>query len=71
MVFILLLAVLYLFYRVHCLEQQVESSRHRQRTNGSAAPGKVIPILKREIEPGPYRARNGRESERPENRPEP
>lgn len=47
-------AVGYLFIRVNRLEQMLDARRRPARTVKSGNP-KVIPILKDEIEPGPFK----------------
>lgn len=56
---VLLVAVAYLFYKVRRLEQQVGSppSAKRRPVQGSRD-AKVIPILKDEIESGPFKTGN-------------
>lgn len=60
----LLAAVGYLIYRISRLERLVDEITHpRRRPTGN---GKVIPILKEQIEPGPFRT----ETEEPKPRPD-
>lgn len=47
-------ALVYLVYKVNRLERLLEEGRpHRQ--SGSRGKGKVVPLLKENIEPGPFR----------------
>ncbi len=50
---LLLAAVAYLIYKVHRLERMLEGGRVRRRA--PEGDGKVIPILKDRIEPGPFK----------------
>lgn len=53
-------AILYLVYRVHRLEQAMGSgSRTPRRASRSESCGKVVPLLKEEIPPGPFRPKPG------------
>lgn len=53
---VLLLGLIYLIYKVNKLERMLEGGARRKviRTPGSGD-GKVIPILKEQIEPGPFK----------------
>jgi hypothetical protein len=64
---LLLAAVLYLIYKVNRLERLLEakSARREARRQAGAGDPKIIPILKSDIEPGPFKQGNGRQ-EHPE-----
>lgn len=53
----LLAAVIYLIYKVNRLERLLEgrSGARRVVTRPGGANGKIIPILKEQIEPGPFK----------------
>lgn len=51
----LVIAVGYLIYRVDRLERRLESGGKLRRTSRAPGDGKVIPILKDNIEPGPFK----------------
>lgn len=59
---LLLTAVAYLIYKVHRLERLLDEGRTRRRAS-LEGDGKVIPILKENIEPGPFKG--GRRSKGP------
>jgi len=53
-------AVLYLIYRVHRLEQLVSGRMRAPRPNHRGGrSGKVVPLLKEDIPPGPFSPRPG------------
>lgn len=59
LIFLLLVAVAYLYFKVRQLERALnERPRERVRTARPADNRKVIPILKEEIEPGPFKVGN-------------
>jgi len=52
-----LAAVLYLIYRVRRLEQALGGrTRVTRRTEAGSGAGKVVPLLKDDIPPGPFRS---------------
>lgn len=60
-----LAAVLYLIYRVHRLEQALGGRiRAPRRTDPGSGPGKVVPLLRDDIPPGPFRSRPGSSNSR-------
>jgi hypothetical protein len=64
----LLLAVGYLTYRVHRLERAL---LQRGRVRRSTGDGKVVPLLKENIEPGPFKQGNERRKSPPPEREDP
>jgi hypothetical protein len=59
---LLLVAVAYLIYKVTRLERLLESRFARREARHPAdVDGKVIPILKDEIEPGPFKRGNAKQ----------
>ena len=52
---LLLGGLAYLIYRVHRLEKALEGRSNRRAVVRTAGGGKVIPILKEHIEPGPFK----------------
>lgn len=58
---LLLAAVVYLIYRVHRLEDRLGGRSGMRRTVVRTADGgKIIPILKDRIEPGPFKPEPGK-----------
>ncbi|MBP2018170.1 hypothetical protein J2Z79_001569 [Symbiobacterium terraclitae] len=56
LVLLQLAAVLYLIYRVHRLEQSLGGrARGSRRSDPGSGSGKVVPLLKDNIPPGPFR----------------
>ncbi|MEW8978079.1 MAG: hypothetical protein AB2385_06705 [Symbiobacterium sp.] len=56
LVLVQLVAVLYLIYRVHRLEQALSARERLSRSSGRGTRrGKVVPLLKEDIPPGPFR----------------
>ncbi|HLN65589.1 MAG TPA: hypothetical protein VK464_29030 [Symbiobacteriaceae bacterium] len=60
---LLLGGLAYLIYRVHRLEKALEGRSGRRATVRTAGGGKVIPILKEHIEPGPFKSEPDPEKE--------
>lgn len=56
-----LVAILYLIYRVHRLEQATGTGGGRpvRRAGRGESGGKVVPLLKDDIPPGPFRPKPG------------
>jgi hypothetical protein len=70
LLYLLLAAVVYLIYKVHQLERMLGAGvRRRKPLRGDP---KVIPILKDEIPPGPFKSgtRRGREAPSPPTEPD-
>ncbi len=60
LVLLLLAAVLYLIYRVHRLEQLLSGRIRTPRPNHRGGrSGKVVPLLRDDIPPGPFSPRPG------------
>lgn len=60
LVLLLFVAVLYLIYRVHRLEQLLSGRMPMPRLNRRGGrPGKVVPLLREDIPPGPFASRPG------------
>lgn len=55
---LLVAAVLYLIYKVNRLERLLEGRSSARRAPARSGDGKVIPILKDQIEPGPFKKGN-------------
>ncbi|HYG60268.1 MAG TPA: hypothetical protein VD902_19540 [Symbiobacteriaceae bacterium] len=54
----LVMAVVYLLYKVNRLERRLEGRRSGIRTVSMPGGQKVVPILKENIEPGPFKNGN-------------
>jgi hypothetical protein len=65
LLYVLVAAVGFLIYKVNRLERMVESGARVRRQKPAVGDSKLIPILKDEIEPGPFAQGNRRQQQNP------
>ena len=58
-------AIAYLAFKVNRLERLLDRSFRKRRSVSPQQESSVIPILKRDIEPGPFKTGNARRQPRP------